>query len=66
MVRFSLIPREEHFFDDFVGMAEEIRGGARLLKQMLAVDPPDMPQRPMPSRTSSTSATDGRGRSSTG
>jgi predicted phosphate transport protein (TIGR00153 family) len=36
-----LIPREERFFEDFVGMAEELRGGARLLKQMLASDPPD-------------------------
>jgi uncharacterized protein len=41
MVRFRLIPREERFFQDFVAMAEELRGGARLLKQMLAVDPPD-------------------------
>jgi uncharacterized protein Yka (UPF0111/DUF47 family) len=41
MARFRLIPREERFFEDFVGMAEELRGGARLLKQMLAVDPPD-------------------------
>jgi predicted phosphate transport protein (TIGR00153 family) len=42
MARFRLIPRDERFFEDFVAMAEEIRGGARLLKQMLAVDPPDM------------------------
>jgi predicted phosphate transport protein (TIGR00153 family) len=42
MARFRLIPREERFFEDFIGMAEELRGGARLLKQMLAVDPPDM------------------------
>ena len=41
MARFRLIPREERFFQDFVGMAEELRGGARLLKQMLAVEPPD-------------------------
>ena len=41
IVRFRLIPLEERFFEDFVGMAEELRGGARLLKQMLAVDPPD-------------------------
>ena len=40
-MRFRLIPREERFFEDFVGMAEELRGGARLLKQMLAVEPPD-------------------------
>jgi uncharacterized protein len=42
MGRFRLIPREERFFQDFVGMAEELRGGAKLLKQMLAVDPPDV------------------------
>ena len=42
MARFRLIPRDERFFEDFVGMAEELRGGARLLKQMLAVDPPDV------------------------
>ena len=39
---FSLIPRSEHFFDDFVGLSEEIRNGARLLKQMMSSDPPDM------------------------
>ena len=38
----SLIPRSEHFFDDFVGLSEEIRSGARLLKQMMSSDPPDM------------------------
>ena len=42
MARFSLLPRDERFFEDFVGMAEELRGGARLLKQMLAVEPPDI------------------------
>ena len=41
-VAFSLIPRSEHFFDDFVGLSEEIRGGAKLLKQMMSSDPPDM------------------------
>jgi len=41
-VAFSLIPRSHHFFDDFVGLSEEIRGGARLLKQMMSSDPPDM------------------------
>ena len=39
---FSLIPKSQHFFDDFVGLAEEIRGGAKLLKQMMSSDPPDM------------------------
>jgi uncharacterized protein len=42
MVRFRLIPREEQFFADFVGLAEQIRLGARTLQQMLANDPPDM------------------------
>ena len=41
MARFSLLPREEHFFKDFVGLAEEIRVGARTLRQMIASDPPD-------------------------
>ena len=42
MARFSLIPREEKFFTDFVDLAEELRKGARLLKQMLASSPPDV------------------------
>ena len=42
MARFSLIPREEKFFTEFIGMAEELRKGARLLKQMLASSPPDI------------------------
>jgi len=42
MVRFSLIPREERFFDDFVALAEQIRTGARTLKQMMAGTSPDM------------------------
>ena len=39
---FSLIPRSEHFFEDFLGLAKEIREGSRLLKQMMSSDPPDM------------------------
>ena len=42
MARFSLIPKEERFFQDFVGLSEEIRTGARILKQMLSDDPPDL------------------------
>jgi predicted phosphate transport protein (TIGR00153 family) len=42
MARFSLIPREEKFFSEFVGLAEELRKGARMLKQMLASSPPDV------------------------
>jgi len=42
MARFSLIPREERFFKDFVSLSEDIRTGARTLKQMLADDPPDL------------------------
>jgi predicted phosphate transport protein (TIGR00153 family) len=41
-VAFSLIPRGEQFFDHFVGLAQEIRNGARLLRQMMSSDPPDM------------------------
>jgi|SRR5688572_19549379 len=44
MVRFSLIPRQEHFFDEFVSLSKQIQVGARTLKQMLASDPPDMAQ----------------------
>jgi predicted phosphate transport protein (TIGR00153 family) len=42
MARFSLIPHEEKFFTEFIGLAEELRKGARLLKQMLASSPPDV------------------------
>ena len=42
MARFSLIPHEEKFFTDFVDLSEQIRIGARTLRQMFAVDPPDM------------------------
>ena len=41
---FRLVPREERFFDDFISLTEEIRSGARLLKQMLAGAAPDMAQ----------------------
>ena len=40
--RFSLIPREERFFEDFVSLAEELKTGAHLLKAMLAGAQPDM------------------------
>ena len=39
---FSLVPRTEQFFKDFVQLSEEIRKGSRFLKQMLSTDPPDM------------------------
>jgi predicted phosphate transport protein (TIGR00153 family) len=42
MAAFSLVPRDKHFFKEFLSLAEEIRNGARLLKQMLSTDPPDM------------------------
>jgi len=42
MARFSLIPREERFFHDFVGLSEEIRVGARTLRQMVGSNPPDV------------------------
>jgi len=39
MARFRLIPREEQFFRDFIGLTEQIRGGAHTLKQMLSASP---------------------------
>jgi predicted phosphate transport protein (TIGR00153 family) len=41
---FSLVPREERFFDEFISLSEQIRSGARLLKEMLEGDAPDMAQ----------------------
>jgi predicted phosphate transport protein (TIGR00153 family) len=41
---FSLVPKEERFFDEFISLSEQIRSGARLLKQMLEGDAPDMAQ----------------------
>jgi uncharacterized protein len=38
--RLRLIPREEKFFDDFIGLADRIVSGATLLERMLASDPP--------------------------
>ena len=40
MARFSLIPREEKFYGDFLAMADQLKNGARLLEQMFATDPP--------------------------
>ena len=64
-VAFRFIPREERFFDDFVALAEQIRKGAGLLKEMLA------PERPIRDkadeiRKSSTSASSSPTRSSSG
>jgi predicted phosphate transport protein (TIGR00153 family) len=43
-VAFSLIPRQAHFFDEFVALSQQIQVGARTLKQMLSSTPPDMAQ----------------------
>lgn len=40
MARFSFIPREEKFYDDFRMFADQLRAGARMLEQMIATDPP--------------------------
>lgn len=40
MANFRLIPREEKFYDDFKAMADQLRAGARLLEEMVAIDPP--------------------------
>ena len=42
MARFSLIPRETRFFDEFVALSEQIRTGSRTLKQMVAGEAPDL------------------------
>jgi uncharacterized protein len=42
MAAFSLIPRDVKFYDEFVGLAGEIRTGARMLRDMLGSDPVDM------------------------
>lgn len=39
-----LLPHQGRFFKDFIALAGEIRKGSRLLKQMLATNPPDMTQ----------------------
>jgi predicted phosphate transport protein (TIGR00153 family) len=42
MTAFSLVPRDKHFFKEFISLAEEVRSGSRVLKQMIASDPPDI------------------------
>ncbi|MGH9421016.1 MAG: DUF47 domain-containing protein [Thermoanaerobaculia bacterium] len=39
-MRFSLLPREETFYADFIAMAGQLMAGAALLEQMFATDPP--------------------------
>src|ERR1051326_4190048 len=39
-LRFSLLPRNEQFFDLFKEMADEIRAAAGMLEELLAADPP--------------------------
>ena len=39
-MRFSLIPKEEKFYNDFLSMADQLRFGAKLLDEMFAVEPP--------------------------
>jgi len=43
-VAFSFIPRQEQFFTEFVALSQQIQTGARMLKQMLSSNPPDMAQ----------------------
>ncbi|MBA2355848.1 MAG: DUF47 family protein [Acidobacteria bacterium] len=40
MARFSLIPKDGRFFDDFIALAQEIRKASRVLSEMLASDVP--------------------------
>jgi len=39
-VRFRLLPHEATFYQQFIAMAEQIRGGARVLEEMVAIEPP--------------------------
>ena len=39
--RFSLLPREVHFFELFMATTGEIKAAAVHLKEMLSVDPPN-------------------------
>src|SRR5262245_41101186 len=41
IMRWTLFPRDEQFFDLYSKMATEIRAAAGLLEQLLATDPPD-------------------------
>lgn len=41
MPRFSLIPKDGRFFDDFIAIAQEVRNGASVLVKMLSTEPPD-------------------------
>ena len=40
MPRFSLFPRDYHFYNEFIALAAELQVGSRLLETMLARDPP--------------------------
>ena len=40
MARFSLIPKDGRFFDDFIAIAVEVQNGARVLVDMLSTEPP--------------------------
>ncbi len=40
MARFSLIPKDGRFFDDFIAIAQEVQTGSRVLVDMLSTEPP--------------------------
>ncbi|MEO8217130.1 MAG: DUF47 family protein [Acidobacteriota bacterium] len=42
MARFSLIPREEKFYSEFLAMAAHIKTGARQLEELVATEPPPL------------------------
>ena len=42
MAAFSLVPRDKEFFKEFVSLGNDVRNGARALKQMIATEPPDI------------------------
>src|SRR5436853_36162 len=42
MTAFSLVPRDNNFFKEFVSLGMQVSSGARALKQMISSDPPDI------------------------
>jgi predicted phosphate transport protein (TIGR00153 family) len=42
MARLNFLPRQGHFFEDFIKLSGELRKGAHALQAMIAGNPPDM------------------------
>ena len=42
VARFSLIPRQGRFFENFAALAQRLRDGCVLLERMVETEPPDL------------------------